>query len=327
MSFALRGMEASVAWVALRQCRLELIIGLALLAALTALLVPTGMQKLALFRDSGLAACLNAGSEDCTDLARGFLQSYAPLDTIINAIVVFAPTNIGVLLAAPTVLDFEQRTYRLAWTQGVTRNHWLAVKLGIALLGAAFFAGAFTLLFTWWLSPQANLRDPYDRLFTLRGVAPVAYIVFSLALALAVGTLTRRMVPAMIATIIGFFVALHLVGDSVRPSYIAPVEQTIAISVSPEDFDDSLPDRAWIVGGNMIDRAGRPVTTTQINEMCSDAKDDIVQCLEGNGVRHRVLFHPADRFWAFQAIEAAIFLGAAAVPFGLTVWVVRARMR
>jgi hypothetical protein len=42
---------------------------------------------------------------------------------------------------------------------------------------------------------------------------------------------------------------------------------------------------------------------------------------------NKVRFHPADRFWTFQAIEAAIFLGAAVPLLGLTVWVVRRRMR
>ena len=38
------------------------------------------------------------------------------------------------------------------------------------------------------------------------------------------------------------------------------------------------------------------------------------------------LFHPASRFWTFQAIETAIFLGLALVLAVATVWWIRRRL-
>jgi hypothetical protein len=80
----------------------------------------------------------------------------------------------------------------------------------------------------------------------------------------------------------------------------------------------------------MIDAAGNSITSEQVQAMCGGpAQPDsvIYECMVSNGIANRLLYHPPDRFWTFQAIEAAIFLGAAAVLLGLTVWMVSRRMR
>ena len=69
-------------------------------------------------------------------------------------------------------------TFRLAWTQSVTRTRWLAVKLGVVGLASVAVAGLFSLMVTWWSSPldtvQANrfraghLRRARDRPARLR---------------------------------------------------------------------------------------------------------------------------------------------------------------
>jgi hypothetical protein len=47
--------------------------------------------------------------------------------------------------------------------------------------------------------------------------------------------------------------------------------------------------------------------------------------LRDHGVIRRFAYQPADRFWAFQAIEAAIFTGLAAMLAVLTLWRVKTR--
>jgi hypothetical protein len=44
-----------------------------------------------------------------------------------------------------------------------------------------------------------------------------------------------------------------------------------------------------------------------------------------HGVIRRMTYQPADRFWTFQAIEAAIFTGLAALLAVLTLWRMRTR--
>jgi hypothetical protein len=43
-------------------------------------------------------------------------------------------------------------------------------------------------------------------------------------------------------------------------------------------------------------------------------------CLQQQGIRLLNHYQPADRFWLFQGIESAIFLGLAAVLLALAVW-------
>jgi hypothetical protein len=321
-------------WVAWRQYRLELIMGLALLAALATFVVPTGIEKLALFRDSGLAACLATAGGDCSDLGRRFLDSYRPtLHAIVNWLN-FLPAIVGVLLAAPIVMEFEQRTYRLAWTQSVTRGRWLAAKLGLALLAATVFAVAMSALMAWWYAPQLKMEHPFIQSFNLTGAMPLAYTVSTLAFALTVGVLARRTIPAMVVTLVAYFAARLFVGDVLRPAYLPPLEATTPLSSLLEAATATgqlVPtglERAWIVGGGAIDHAGNPVTDAQLNELCSSvAKEESQACLDSYGLMENFLYHPPDRFWTFQAIEAAIFLGAAAILLAVTVWVVSSRMR
>jgi len=44
-----------------------------------------------------------------------------------------------------------------------------------------------------------------------------------------------------------------------------------------------------------------------------------------HGYRGYLTYQPASRFWAFQAIEAGIFMILAAALLGVTFWVVKRR--
>ena len=74
------------------------------------------------------------------------------------------PAIIGMFWGAPLISrELEGGTYRLAWSQSVTRSRWLAVKLGLLGLAAMAVAGLFSLVITWWASPldqAAGLGSP-----------------------------------------------------------------------------------------------------------------------------------------------------------------------
>jgi hypothetical protein len=214
-------------WLAWRQYRLELAAALAIVAALAAYLVPTGLSKFASFEDSGLKACLAAGATDCSDLRWPFVASY---DSVINIVgwFNFVPGVVGLLLAAPVVNEFDRRTYRLAWTQSVTRWHWLLAKTGLALVGVTFFAVALTILMTWWHQPLDLAEPRYGRNFSpsfnFAAAMPFAHTLWALSLALAAGVLTRRMivtVPAALLLFIATRVPLEFV---LRPAGVMSFE-------------------------------------------------------------------------------------------------------
>ena len=82
---------------------------------------------------------------------------------------------IGIFWGAPVVArEFDTGTYRLAWTQSVTRTRWLASKLFVGGLASVVTAGLFTLMATWWSSPLDRVRDMPFSLFDTRDIAPLA---------------------------------------------------------------------------------------------------------------------------------------------------------
>ena len=54
--------------------------------------------------------------------------------------------------------------------------------------------------------------------------------------------------------------------------------------------------------------------------------DQLSTCANHAGLHFAAYYQPADRYWLFQGIEAAIFLAVAVALLGLTVWWLRRRV-
>ena len=159
----------------------------------------------------------------------------------VNAVVGwfnFVPGIIGLLLAAPLILELEQRTYRLAWTQSVSRERWLLASLGMALLGVVFVSLLLTGLLTWFHSPIDRVDGNSGRLresFGFEGVLPLAYTLYAFALASAAGVLSRKLLIAIPVSLVGFLVTRLTLEPMVRPGVQfggsdGPAEQLIGAS-------------------------------------------------------------------------------------------------
>jgi hypothetical protein len=224
-------------WVAWRQYRAELFIALGILVALSAFLIPTGLDKRDLFESLGLDACLSTSSENCLHLRNRFVMSYNSENSVVGWFN-FAPGIIGLLLAAPLVLEMDHRTHRLAWTQSITRERWLFATMGMALLGVIVFSLLLTLLMTWWHSPLDKVQGDGGHLrqsFGFEGVLPLAYTLFALALAMAAGVLSRRLIVTIPVALVGFVFARITIEPRVRPgvqfgSTDGPAETVIGAS-------------------------------------------------------------------------------------------------
>ncbi len=221
-----------MSWVAFRQCRTELLLATAAWVVLAIYLVPTGLQKRETFEDSGLAACVDAGS-DCGDLSNRFIASYDATNAVVGWFNL-VPGVVGLLMAAPIVIEFERRTYRLAWTQSITRGRWFAAKLAMALLGVTAFSAALTALMTWWHAPLDRMDMRFGQSFNFEGIVPFAYTLFALALALAAGAVTRRTAPAMLGALVVFAIVRLSVELTLRPGGSGPV-----------GYVESLNDQFW----------------------------------------------------------------------------------
>ena len=328
-------------WLTWRQHRLQLLSGAGLLALLSAFFLATGPGMASAFRHTGLAACLAASSRDCGDLAGRFEDSYANLRFLIPLSLAL-PALIGVFWGAPLIArEVEQGTHRLAWTQGVTRMRWLGVKLA-ALIGATVLgAAAFTWALSWWSRPLVAAGD--DRfspgVFDLRGVVPIAYALFALALGVAVGAIVRRIVPAMAASLTAFVVIRAEVALWLRPHYAAA--KTMAFSMFTPSGGPGFGRGDWVLSAKTVDGAGRfmgngivfnlnvlglrcPGLSPSEGELPNPGA--LQACARRVGLHAVARFQPGSRYWMFQGIESAIFVGLALGLLVLSVWWVRRRV-
>jgi hypothetical protein len=313
-------------WLAWRHQRTETLIGAVALTLLAAVLVPTGLHMASVFDRNGLAACIPSHTSSCNLAISQFHARFSQIGGLLPWLNL-VPGLIGVLLAAPLVLELEHGTYRLAWTQSVTRDRWLAGKLAIAL-GSALVAGfALTALVTWWRGPLDDLEGRLQtNVFDFEGTVGPAYVLFALALALAIGVVWRRTAPAVLTAFAVYTVGRLFVQLWLRQRYVAP-----ATSTWPVDAHGPNLDRAWVFSITPSNAHGvLPQGFGSAMELCAGPGNALRQveprCLaeHGAGYNHAV-FHPASRFWLFQGIETALFGGLALVLILFAVWWVRER--
>jgi hypothetical protein len=297
-------------WVAWRQQRTETLIAVAILAVVAALLVPSGLQMISAYHHDGIAACL--GHEDsrfCGGQIGSFTSRFEQLGNMVSWLTL-VPGLLGALLAAPFILDLEHGTYRLVWTQSVTRPRWVAGKLALAIVGALVVALALTLLITWWRAPLVRIHGRMDNgVFDLEGIAPLGYALFALGLAVAVGAVWRRAVPALVVAFAGYFASRVFVDTWLRQRLLAPVTQTFRDNGAPP----AVLNHAWVIDQYPSDRLGHAVQggIGPCGPGCVDS--------QGSGYIHAV-FQPASHFWPLQGIETALFAGVGLALLAFAAW-------
>jgi len=320
-------------WLTWRQYRMETLIGGGLLTVLGLLLLKTGIDMANTFQRAGVAHCLTAQSEGvtCGVIIDSFTRRFGALVGMTGWLN-FLPLGLGVPLAAPFVIELEHGTYRLSWTQSITRTRWLTIRLLVIAAAALAASVVFTLMMTWWRGPwdQLDGRIQPNGAFDFEGLMPTAYLLFAVALILLLGTLLRRTVPALgIAAVV--YVATRLAVQSfLRPNFLAPLTDRGGGSPVFSRGD-------WGLGGGFVDRHGHTLGDDFVLNLCASKpggptaaqrqpKDAFINCLHSHGISQFTTFQPASRFWTFQAMEAALYLGLIALLIGVTVWWVRRRL-
>ncbi|HEY7077366.1 MAG TPA: hypothetical protein VH418_18445 [Solirubrobacteraceae bacterium] len=299
-------------WVGWRQQRTEALIAAALLAALAALLVPTGLSMASAYDHGGLASCVShAGAARCGPLVDAFVARFAKLGDLL-AWVTLVPGIIGLLLAAPFVAALEQRTHRLDWTQSITRRRWMAGKLGLAVATALVAAVVLTLLITWWRAPLVRFQGRMENsIYDSEGTVVAAYVLFALGLGLAVGAVWRRTVPALFVGFAGYFATRLFVDTWLRQRLVEPLTKTW----SPNGRDPGL-DRAWVLSEHPVDAHGHALSLISPCPPGANAcpgKPGDVQFMQ-------TVYHPASHFWPLQLRETALFAVMAIALIAFAVW-------
>ena len=276
------------------------------LGGLAVLLVITGIN-MANDYHSFEATC--AATQSCADAGNILFRGDGSVIDIVNSTLVIAAL-LGMFWGAPLLAqEYEQGTQNLAWTQGVTRRKWFSVNLAWVFTAAVLWAGALTILVSWWRSPENAIDGRFDA-FDVQGIVPVTYAVFAVSLGIAAGTVLRRVVPAIATTIGGFLAVRFPIAVWARPHFMPAVTKLYPLG-SPA----SAPPGAWILSGKVIGPNGTSLSYTAksfVLQLCS-SKPASLRCLAVHGYRQSVTYQPPGRFWAFQGIEAAIFLALSLV--------------
>ncbi len=347
--------------VAVRQFRTEAIVGVALLVATAIVLAVTGAH-LSYVYDAFKHQCTAAG--DCANASNPVQNVDKPLQGAVPIVVLVAPALLGLFFGSPLIArELESGTYRLAWTQSVTRKHWIAVKLGFVGLFSMAVAGLLTWMADWWARPlmATNGMRFGPAIFSIQGVAPIGYAAFALALGVAAGVLLRHTIAAMAVTGVGFAAARLFVTYLVRPNLASPVRTLLPLSAGSGPsigFTDAgggsvifgpphvNVSNGWVYSTALVDKAGHAPTAQHVAQVCpvigraahqlaasggrpgaGPSGSQIQACIAklSASVHTLVTYQPARRFWPFQLAEMGIFIVAALALCGLSYWWLRRR--
>ena len=342
-------------WLAWRQFRLQ---GAALYALLVALAAAFVVLSLPDSTGEALIEARNNGGDATTLYTVGILAMLV-LPALVG-VFLGAPLVARELEAGTHRLVWTQSISRTRWLATKVGLVGLAAIVGAGALTAlvtwwcgpiddALNAGArggngFL---------EQNRMQP--AIFAARGLVPIGYTAFAFALGVAAGTLVRRTVAAMALTL-ALFVAVQVLAPNVRAQFGA-TERVTAItaenmrgigisSIGPTgeptgpvthltidigspgaweianepldgsgDVTNSLPN--WVIGC-VPDREFRP-PGIKSDPGCFDRLADL-------GVKQRVAFMPASRYWTLQAYELIGFLVLAGALLAGTFWWVRHRL-
>ena len=306
-------------WLVWRQYRKQLIFAVAALVAFAAFFIGTGRPMHDRFERAGLPDCLpeaeqapvvvdlaatpgvpggvdNAAAQDTPELddatlanarcaldARAFFDDYQNV-IFVGLLLLILPMLVGMFWGAPLIAsEIEHGTHRLVWTQGVSRLRWATTKIGLISIAVLAITAIYAGMLTWWITPVIQTSGQrFDYIFfDIHGVVVFGYVVFALALGVFAGAVTGRLLPAMATTVVGFIGVRVAVMLAARDRYL-PTE-TRRLPQLDTDYSQMRNDLQgdWIV-------ASRPVRGSEV-----------------------LTIHPAHQFWAFQAIETAIFVALA----------------
>ncbi len=245
-----------------RQFRTQALVAYAALAVIAVILAITGPHLVHLY-DATVAPCKTYG--DCGIATTQFLANDHLLQAGLNSALLVLPALVGIFWGAPLVArELEAGTFRLAWTQSVTRTRWLAVKLGVVGLSGMVVTGLFSLMVTWWSSPfdRVNVARLSPAMFGERGLAPVGYAAFAFALGVIAGVVIRRTLPAMAATLAAFLGARLVMTYWVRPNLLTPLHITSALQTATGNAPPSLAGTNpadWVLSSQTINAAGQVI--------------------------------------------------------------------
>jgi hypothetical protein len=338
-----------------RQFRVQALVAALAVGALAVVVLIIGTQLLDAFH-ANVGSC----AANCSSRANDFVNRYSNLGTWLDGLLLVVPGLVGVFWGAPLLArELESGTFRLAWTQSVSRTRWTLSKIAVLGLASMAVAGLCSLLVTWWSSPLDFVvgSGPFSH-YDTRGIVPVAYAAFAFVLGVAAGAVIRRTVAAMGTTLVVFAGLRVAFVEWVRPHLMAPLTASRPFTVtSPRRVQVGVETGhgSWVVSESIVNHAGQAVNgaiaglfdnlgqavgphgvTLPGVGSCPNLTPSGAASSQGVGIPNLVArcvnqlhlsdvvsYQPANRYWPFQIYESLIFFAAAVAVGAFTVWWVR----
>jgi hypothetical protein len=313
--------------MSLRQFRTQALAGAAVLALAAAYLIHLGWDIRAV--------------RDMSQLPSRYGQTMLFLAAALGLV----PALIGAFWGAPLIArELEAGTHCLVWNRSVPRRRWLLVKLAVLGLAGLAVAGVLSALLTWAAAPIDDVAG--DRftaiLFGARGIAPIGYAVLGLTLGAVTGLLVRRTLPAMAMVFLAVIAVQFTVPNLLRPHYLPAERVAVAMSADAINHARSLgsitggpivgglqvPD-AWVTDtSKLMTPDGRQLSDAAFNDCFTNAPKtgatgtfgDTAVCLGELDLHVDLAYQPNQRFWPFQWIELALYLGISALLAAVGLW-------
>ena len=282
-------------WLTWRQHRMQVLVTAALLLGGGVFLLVHGL------RNADMVAALPA---DPGERERIMGERFRPVYQVLTWLP-WAPLLVGLFWGAPVVArEYERGTYRLAWTQSVTRHRWLVTKLAWLGLLAALAGLAVGMMVDAWLATFADTRfaDRFGNptVFGSTGVVSGAWWLFAFMLGAATGAVLRRLLPAMAVTVAVFTGLLFGVIGFGRDLYAEPVRIAGGF--------DEVPRDAMVEEYGWVSPDGTEYLTADLPVCQSAGRTEYLDCLAEERFSQAIYLHPADRYWRFQWTETALLL-------------------
>jgi hypothetical protein len=253
--------------------------------------------------------------------------------TYVTAGIALVPLLVGLVLGAPIVAsEFENKTNRLAWSQGMTRTKWLVRTWLTLAIPTVALMSVLALLTQWWAthivtsaSNGGALIQPQQMLIS--GVDPIAAAFFALTLGMFVGVIARRYFSPYATSVISMIAVGALIQWLLLPR--------LASTTFKATIDGGLPHypNAWNVGAGYlrIHSGQHSISIASAVKYCTSAHSGPVKdigtnywgCLAIRNVRAVIFFQPESHYWILQWREAGIYVVLAGLLLGLSIWSVR----
>lgn len=312
-----------------RQHRLQLLAAAAVLAALVGYLLFGTWQHASYAGQLGLTACLNAvPHRNCDPLVEAWFNRFGGVPAGFSLLAV-APLLAGMFFGAPLIArEAESGTLQVAWTQSVSRRHWLTVKLAAFLAVIIAAAAIISASFAAWLSMYDRLSSAgYSNVnrmappeFDLTGLAPLGAILFAFAAGTAAGVLIRRTVPAIAATIGGYLGVTFPLASIRYSAFFSP--RTVRGSYGSTS---PVQPGGYALKTTYSNAAGHQVSFNALWQACAhpigNGQSGIkVSCLAAKGFHLSQAYQPASRYWPLQIVTLVILAAAAAALLAFAAW-------